>query len=260
LPLIVKPVKNSGSRGVIKCESFEVLELAVIESLPHCRDGRFIIEEFISGDEISVEAIVYEGKVHIIQITDKIVSEPPYNVELGHIQPSIYSYREKEILEILQRIINLTGFNNSAIHPEFKITEQGEIYIIEIGTRLGGDYITSDLTTLSTGVDIEMLQILMAINEKINYEKINMCSTISFLNFQEDTVIQNNIDEKQLLFLFPEIFRFESDLKPNDRVKKITNSLERYGYFIMQSNSVSNMVESRAKIINFLQDKYLFND
>jgi len=256
VPLIVKPLKNSGSRGVIKCESFDTLDAAVSECLRYCRDGRFIIEEFIVGDEISVEAIVKEGKVHIIQITDKIVSNPPYNVELGHIQPSKYSHREDEIQEILQQIVTLTGFDNSAIHPEFKITEQGDIFIIEIGTRLGGDYITSDLTYLSTGVDIENLQIFISLGKNITFTKSNMCSAISFLNFQEDTVIHKNIDKKQLLYSFPEIFRFESNLKPNDKIKIVTNSLERYGYFILQSNSMEEIIDSKAKIIDFLHNKY----
>ncbi|WP_374174038.1 acetyl-CoA carboxylase biotin carboxylase subunit family protein [Flavobacterium tructae] len=259
-PLIIKPVKNSGSRGVIKCESSSQFKLAVEESLQYCKDGHFIIEEFIEGDEISVEAIVYENIVHIIQITDKIITNPPYNVELGHSQPSKYSYKEDEIREILQKIVSLTKFNNSAIHPEFKINSLGEICIIEMGTRLGGDYITSDLTTLSTGVDIELLQILIATGQKINYKKMDLSSAISFFNFPEGTIINNYIDEKELLSRFPEIFRVNSNLKPNQKVKKITNSLERYGYLILQSNSLNKIIQSQTEIINFLHSKYLSND
>jgi len=258
-PVIIKPLNNSGSRGVIKCSHIENLKNCVEECLLYCKDGRFIMEEFIDGDEISVEAIVYGGLVQIIQITDKIVSEPPYNVELGHIQPSKYLHRENEIKDILQEIVSLTGFDNSAIHPEFKINSMGEIYIIEIGTRLGGDYITSDLTTLSTGVDIEELQILIATKQKISYKKIDHCSTILFLNFPEGTVIQNDIDRTKILELYPNITRFVSSLKPKDKIDKITNSLERYGYVIIQSSCLRELKISRAEINDFLHFKYSDN-
>ena len=153
-PVIVKPVMNSGSRGVIKCEDSLSLDKAINETLIHCGNKNFLIEEFVIGDEVSVEVLVQYGKVQILQITDKIVTEPPYNVELGHIQPSRYLYLKDEITDLLQAVVDKLGLDNCALHPELKINGN-RITIIEIGPRLGGDFITSHLVPLSTGVNME---------------------------------------------------------------------------------------------------------
>lgn len=255
-PLIIKPVKNSGSRGVIKCNHEKDLPIAIDECVTYCKDGRFIIEEYINGDEISVEAIVVNGLVEIIQITDKIVSAPPYNVELGHIQPSKYQYREREIKNILQKIINITAFDNSVIHPEFKIDSEGNIWIIEIGTRLGGDYITSDLTPLSSGIDIELLQIFIAINKPFHFTKVDKCAAISFFNFKKGSVVCETVNENEIMELFTAVKRFCNTLTVGDTVNGITNSLERYGYFIVQCDSIQEIKYLVYTIDQFISAKF----
>ena len=87
-PVIVKPSDNSGSRGIsfIECENSydQAYEYAKENSL----DGVVLVEEFVNGDEVSVEAFVENGEVRIIQITDKITTGAPHFVEMGHNQPS----------------------------------------------------------------------------------------------------------------------------------------------------------------------------
>jgi len=255
-PVIVKPLMNSGSRGVIKCDNPESLLNAVNETLNFCKDGRYIIEKFIEGDEISVEALVYENKIHIIQITDKIVTPPPYNVEIGHIQPSKYSFLINDLTSLLQKIIDLTGLNNCAIHPELKINN-GNISIIEIGPRLGGDYITSALVPLSTGIDIEENLIKISLGKKIKYKRIDRFSLINYLNFPIGSLVKGIITEEQLVNLFPEVIRFSHTLKVGSIINKITNSLNRYGYFILQSKNTDNIRESASKITKFITKNLL---
>ena len=91
---ILKPSRNSGSRGIakipynIKGEEFaELFERAKEES----RDDSVMLEQFIEGPEFSVEVIVWKGEPHVLAVTDKKTTEAPYFVELGHNQPSVYS-------------------------------------------------------------------------------------------------------------------------------------------------------------------------
>jgi len=146
-PVIIKPVMNSGSRGVIKCDGILEFQNKIEETIKHCENKGYLIEEYIQGDEISVETLVQGNKIHIIQITDKIVSAPPYNVELGHIQPSRYEYLRPAIEKLLQDIVDKLNLNNCALHPEMKVYNN-RLTLIEIGPRLGGDFITSHLVPL----------------------------------------------------------------------------------------------------------------
>jgi biotin carboxylase len=253
-PIIFKPISNSGSRGVIKCENETQFEVCIEETLLHSVQSKFIIEQYLEGDEISVEAIVQNGKVNIIQITDKIVSKAPYNVELAHLQPSKYEYLYKEIEKTLNRIVEIVGLDNCAIHPEFKINND-IITIIEMGPRLGGDLITSHLVPLSTGINIEELAIKVALGEPINYKIKQEPASIIFLNFTEGLTLKRKIDLNYLKQIFPMIVEFKIGLEIGEKIPTIKHSLSRYGHLIIKGISKDKIESLSEKIIRFIENE-----
>ena len=113
-----------------------------------------IVEEYVEGREISVEFISYNGKHYPLQITDKVTTGAPFFVELEHHQPSSLPEDIKlRIKEIVLHALDALHIKYGASHSELKITEDGDIRVIEIGARMGGDFIGSDLVKLSTGYD-----------------------------------------------------------------------------------------------------------
>lgn len=154
LPLIVKPSDRSGSAGVTKVERQEDLTTAVEKALSISFKKEAMIEEFIEGREISVEFISYQGKHYPLQITDKVTTEAPHFVELEHHQPSTLSADMYEkIYGITQTALDALGLTDGASHSEYRIAKDGRIAVMEIGGRMGGDFIGSDLVRLSTGYD-----------------------------------------------------------------------------------------------------------
>ena len=153
-PCIVKPVDSGGSQGVTKVNNNEELENAFNRAIEYSRSGSVIIEQFIEGREFSVEYISHNGNHYFLQITDKVTSGEPYFIELAHHQPAQVS---EELSDRIKRMVEnaLTALNieNSASHTEIKLDSKGDLYIIEVGARMGGDYIASDLVRLSTGYD-----------------------------------------------------------------------------------------------------------
>lgn len=90
---ILKPSRNSGSRGIAKINSniqmdefARLFEIAKGES----RDKQVMLEQFIEGPEFSIEIIVWDGQVNVLTVTDKKTTEAPHFVELGHNQPSCF--------------------------------------------------------------------------------------------------------------------------------------------------------------------------
>lgn len=153
-PVIIKPTDSSCSNGVSKVVSEEGLQAAIDRAASASRNGEILIEECIEGEEISVESISFGGKHHILTVTDKETTGAPYFVETAHHQPSSKpSHILKELQEYVIRIHDALGIDNGASHAEFKITEDGKIYFIEIGARGGGDFISYELVRLSTGYD-----------------------------------------------------------------------------------------------------------
>ena len=246
-PTITKPVTNSGSRGVLKSNNKIELQNAIHETLEHSKDGRFLIEDYLEGDEISVEALFQHGKVHILQITDKIVTPPPYNVELGHIQPSKFNVLSNDIEILLQKVVDESGLNNCALHPELKIND-GKITIIEIGPRLGGDFITSDLVPLSTDVNMEEQVIRIATGQEISYSIRNNASIITFFNFPIQKIVKNQLIVEKQKSKYPGLKSMHFNLKIGDITPQITNSLNRYGYYILHGHSIPELLNMKTEI------------
>lgn len=153
-PLIVKPVDRSGSRGVSLVRDAARLADAVQEARVQSFSSQVIIEQYIEGRELSVEAISWQGKHYILQFTDKETTGAPHFVEKAHHQPADLTSSQKcELSKLVRNSLDCLGVFYGASHSELKITDDGKMYMIEVGARMGGDCIGSHLVKLSTGYD-----------------------------------------------------------------------------------------------------------
>ncbi len=235
-PLIVKPTDRSGSRGVEKVLDPVQLEGAIIRASKESFEHKAIIEEFVTGREISVESISNEGEHYILQITDKVTTGAPFFVELEHHQPSSLSEDIKlRVKDIVLHALDALHIKYGASHSELKITEDGDIKVIEIGARMGGDFIGSNLVQLSTGYDFLKGVIEVALGE-FHQPQIteNNYSGVYFLSEETKSlmpVIENWRD-------YPEIV--EADITDSE-LHHIECSGDRSGYLIYKSSSKFNI-------------------
>lgn len=243
-PVILKPRDNSGSRGVILCNNKVELEAAFNEAMQYTRLDSVLVEEFIEGQEYSIEGLHYNGRSEVIQFTEKKTTPFPYNVELGHIQPANLTEEQRnQIRKIIADIGVALGFENCPSHTELKINERG-IFIIETSPRLGGDYITSTLTPLSTGINLEDQLLNIATGTPVDTitGRVERASSVHFFSFPEGTV--TSIDSQiEKIKDMQGVEQFEFKLKEGDKVNKITSSLNRYGQFIVSGTSTSDVIE-----------------
>jgi biotin carboxylase len=233
-PLIVKPTDRSGSRGVTKVENNTELEAAIFRGLNESLEKKVVVEEFITGVEVSVETISWKGNHTILAITDKVTTGSPYFVELEHHQPSLLSDAIQEnIIKETLKALNALNIEMGASHSEFKITDSGEVYAIEVGARMGGDFIGSHLVALSTGYDFlkGVIEIALGTFNPIEYVSKNH-SGVYFLCKETE----------QLKPFFEMKNQFDVEKKiTNATLKNITNSNERSGYLIYKNNVKVNL-------------------
>ena len=243
-PLIIKPRDNSGSRGVKLCRNKLELLDSMHEALDESRMDNVLVEEYIEGKEYSIEALHYNGKTEVIQFTEKETTEFPYNVELGHIQPADISDSDKEkIRQLIERIGKIFNFENCASHTELKINERG-IFIIETSPRLGGDFINSYLTPLSTGINMEDSLLQIAMRDDIKHpERIERYAAIKFFSFPKGLEVKQIFD-LNLLPKTKEIVEFCFKLEKGDIVAPITSSLNRHGYVIVHGSNLRSVIET----------------
>ena len=227
LPLIVKPSDRSGSLAVNKIMDWSQLAAAIQEAQYVSFKGEAMVEEFIEGGEISVEFISYQGKHYPLQITDKVTTGAPHFVELEHHQPSTLSTEMySAIYAITERALQALGITNGASHAEYKITDDGRVYIMEIGARMGGDFIGSDLVQLSTGYDFVRGVIEVALGQfEVPILTDYAYSGVYFLS-AATSQIAHFIQQAQQ---YPTIVQAE---QTDAELHQVTCSAERSGYFI----------------------------
>lgn len=163
-PYVLKPVTGASKKGVNFIDN-SVKELSISDDL---KDAVFMAETYVAGKEYSVESMSYHGQHQVIQITEKISTGAPHFVELEHHQPASLTTDVKErIHELIPKILSSAGFTNGASHTEIKVDDAGQIYLIEINPRGGGDMISNDLISLSTDYDYLKQLLLVALDEYI---------------------------------------------------------------------------------------------
>lgn len=256
-PVIVKPRDNSGSRGVKLCRNREELKNSIAEALDNSQMDSVLVEEYIEGPEYSIEGLHYDGKSKVIQFTEKKTTELPYNVELGHLQPAdIDEDNKQKIREIVAQIGNVLGFINCPSHTELKINNRG-VYVIETSPRLGGDYITSTLTPLSTGVNLEDELLLISLGDSITpTPQTIQCSGVRFFAFEEGNVIKHVPDAK-IVKVWPHVVDFSFKMLEGQVVKRITSSLNRYGHLTLVADNRQSIEEAFREYEKSLKDSVL---
>ena len=257
-PVIIKPRDNSGSRGVKLCRDKNELQISIDEALENSKLDTVLVEEFIEGPEYSIEGLHHDGKSEVIQFTEKKTTEFPYNVELGHVQPANISDENKQkIREIVAKIGKALHFENCPSHTELKINERG-IFVIETSPRLGGDYITSTLTPLSTEVNLEDELLKIALGETINPQpKAVQYSGVRFFDFEEGSVIKH-VPNEEFVKNWPHVVDFSFNLKEGDKVNRITSSLNRYGHLTLIAGNRESIEDAFEKYEAVLSE-YIFS-
>jgi biotin carboxylase len=229
-PLIVKPVDSSGSRGVNKINSFSDFKSSFEAALQYSIVKKAIVEEFIEGDEVSVEGLSIDNKHSFLTITDKVTTGAPHFVELSHHQPSQLSQSiQAEILKTTKASLDALNISNGASHTELKIDKNGNVYVIEVGARMGGDFIGSHLVELSTGYDYMMAVINIALN--INTVKDNEAK---FCNYSGVYFLCKENEHLLPYFKIKNSFDVTKKILNSDLVN-IKSSNDRSGYLIYKS-------------------------
>ncbi|MFM0068836.1 ATP-grasp domain-containing protein [Paraburkholderia aspalathi] len=152
LPCIVKPVAGEGSRNVRKLRDAAELVAYAAEQDDSARDEAVLVEQFLEGDEYSVEAISVAGQHHFVAVTRKYKDLGNF-VELGHAVPApLEDGSRQAILRYVAEVLTALGFHDGPSHTEVIATAEGPC-LVETHTRLGGDRI-ADLVELVTGIDL----------------------------------------------------------------------------------------------------------
>ena len=251
-PCIIKPTDNAGSHGVAKVYSFQELLNNYEYSHSCSRHGKVIVEEYLDGPEVSVEVMVVDGVVNILQITDKITTEAPHFVEMGHTQPSrLPSATQEAIRNVAVAACSAIGIDKGPAHVEMKVTKRGPV-MIELGARMGGDNITTHLVPLSTGIDMVGSTIKVALGEEPDITPTLHCgSAIRYFEVPFGTIKAiENVEEASKI---PGVKQITFTKEVGEESTPIHCSNDRIGFVIAQSATAEDAVAACEEAMKQVQ-------
>ena len=163
----------------------------------------------------------------------------PHFIETGHLEPAPLTDAQREAIQkAVFAGLDALKVENGASHTEFKL-EGESVRIIEIGARMGGDCIGSDLVELSTGYDFVRMVIDVAAGREPSFEKVREPKTayIHFIFTKKDLELLEQFQRE-----IPQKIHFISELE-EVREGAVTDSSTRFGYFIMAFESLTEAKE-----------------
>lgn len=252
---IVKPADNSGSRGVSLVSVSDGEQAALIacqRALDNARTGEILIEEYMQGPEVSVEAISVDGDPYILAITDKLTTGAPYFVEMGHSEPSrLHPEAQADIRRTTERAIRAIGIRSGPSHTELIVTDRGA-KIVELGARLGGDNITTHLVPLSTGIDMVKASIQIALGEAPDLTPtLNMGAAIRYA--QADPGVIESILGVERARDIEGVVQLSFTRGAGELAPEIRSSLDRIGFVIARLGTPQAAVEACERALSLLK-------
>ncbi|MFE0378146.1 ATP-grasp domain-containing protein, partial [Streptomyces inhibens] len=159
-PLVLKPVDLCAGMYVRRVDDEEELVRAhrALDDFPVNARGQrraplVLLEELLHGPEVSVETVTFEGRTHVVGVTDKSVGGAPAFIETGHMFPAALTAADTTAAEdTAVQALKALGLDNVVAHTEIKLTPDGP-RVVEVNPRPAGNRIT-ELIRHVTGIDI----------------------------------------------------------------------------------------------------------
>jgi biotin carboxylase len=254
-PVMVKAVDNSASRGTKVIGSETELGSAVDNAMRHSTTSSCLIEQFVEGEEQSVETIMHNGEQLRAGMVDRHYGFSPYPIEVGHTNPSHLSADvQEEIFRVVGHAAHSLGIANGPAKADMILTKQGPM-ILEMPARLSGGFHSQYTTPLALGM---------------NPIRAVMRQSLADDKFQEDLVPTRNefslchalfpppgrirkikgYKDAQTLEGVKHIFLFKQE---GETIESYQNCADRPCYVIMQARSREKLWHTFEKVKNTLQ-------
>lgn len=243
-PLVLKPVRSAGSIHVRLVHSpaelrsaYDAIATDATLDLGVSLGPEALVEEFIAGPEFSVEGFVRNGRTVVVSITEKMVSDPPGFIELGHTVPaSIDAGCRRLIRDWTAEVVRALGVDCTVFHLELRLRD-GVPHVIEFGARLAGDAIPL-LIELSNGVDLADIFVRLATGRPIEdiaplpADSARQVAAIRFF-YEPGLEVISSAPAVAELQALPAVISGEVTASPGDRPNCWLDSRSRLGWVMM---------------------------
>ncbi len=252
-PLVIKPAENMGARGVVKISDRAEMQAAFRHARKHSPTGEMILEEYMAGAELSVDALAWNGHIELTGIADRIIEREPFFVEVGHNMPSALPRAIlDEAAQVMRAGMHALGIHTGAGKGDLKVTADG-VKVGEIAARLSGGFMSSHTFPLATGINLYEAAIRIALGEEpgdlevrrhlVAIERGILCEPgkLTLLRGQE------------AMAAVPGVAAVFFTKKPGDVIPAATSNLDKVGHIIASAPTLAEAERIVSEARRFLE-------
>ena len=153
-PCVVKAPDRQGQRGLTFVRTGAELPAAIEAAVAASRNGTYIVEEYVDGPEVTVNAVSVDGAFHPLAVTDRLTAAPPaFGVALAHVWPCVY--QTQTAVDAARAAAGALGILNGPTYTQVRLGADGA-RVVELAARLGGGH-DAELVEAATGVKLNDL-------------------------------------------------------------------------------------------------------
>ena len=251
-PVMVKPCDGSGSRGASRVDRAEEFVEACYYAMAGSITHRAVAEPFVTGREYGVEIFVEQGEIHILAIMQKVMTEPPYYAELGHAIPSGLTFEmEQKVTKCVKRAIKALNINHGSVNMDLLIGDKGDVHIVDIGARMGGNLIGSHIVPAGTGIDYMGNMVKAALGDKTDWSPDYLPHPVATrLLALTPGEVKSLPDLKELADSFG--VTIEHHMKIGDIINEYHTNLDGCGYVLAIENDVESAKKKAAAVKEYI--------
>ncbi|HSS15312.1 MAG TPA: ATP-grasp domain-containing protein [Rhizomicrobium sp.] len=238
-PIVIKPVDNSGARGVQRLTQGMDIAQAFDYSRGFAYSGEVIAEKFVTGLQISTEGLIHDGVFYCTGFADRnyarLDDAVPFMVEDGGDIPTVLNAAQKKLVEAeFEKASRALGIDWGPAKGDMIFGEDGKPYVIEIAARLSGGNFCYDKVPWSTGVDIVDILVDMAVGNDVDPARFTPTrdfATSQRYFFPASGTIRK-IDGLNAVQAMAHIRKVDVWARPGETVAALENHPSRVGYVI----------------------------
>lgn len=252
-PVILKPSMNWGSRGVSRVSTPSDLRWAIDYARQNCRDAEFIVEQCVSGIEMTIEGLVKSGEAQILAWSDKEPQvHPRYCVAMALNYPaSLADWQLQRAREVIARATRALGIKNGAFHCECMVNDT-DVFLLEMAGRPGGGHIFGQIVEASSGVCMpQALALLLLGDDPDICPKCQRGACYKF--FAPPPGIFREIRGIAEASRLPGLLDFGFQMKSGTRVSAIAGDADRPGYAVATGETREQAISNADRAISSLQ-------
>ncbi|MEI6827064.1 MAG: ATP-grasp domain-containing protein [Desulfuromonadales bacterium] len=253
LPVFIKPVDSSGSKGVTCLNDYAQFDIAFDHAMTYSQERMVVVEAQIvrTRYQVAGDGFIIDGQLRFRCWADEHFDKLCNGlVPIGQTFPTSHPVPWLEVAHAeCQRLLTLLGMKIGALNFDFVFTENGEFYFLELGPRNGGCLIP-EVVKYATGIDMVKATVDAALG--LPCPDLSMKPVVGFWSSYMVHATETGIFQEIKLSdrIRTNIVEQEIWVKPGDHVERYLGSNHTLGTMILKFKSLRDMLTSLDNMEN----------